>query len=658
MTPPLSRRDFLRLGFAALSPMGLNWLRRAASDPTAEPWWGDEFSNSTLDPVWSWVREDPTHWSLTTHPGYLRIITQGGGMVGATGDQQNLLLANAPGEEYQITTRVTINPTQNFQHAAILVYEDDDNYVQLNRAFANGDAVNFDHEADGVVKSTQRNETASVLYLRVAKRRTSYAGTYSLDGQAWLTVGRCQASLASPRIGVGAANRLYDTAEIPGDFDFFALTPPDSHIFLPAVARSYRPTDLLLVNGTVLTMDESQPAAQAIAIRDQCVTTVATEAEILALQGSQAGVIDLGGATLMPGFVDPHTHLLQEALTNGIESPQQAALEHGITTLGAAYTDPQLLKMMQTFHQAGDLQVRTSAYLVYADACGVVQGDWYREHPPTRAWGEMLRIGGVKVFADGSACGAPAVRYDHPTHGHGDLRFTQDEMNTIISAIHEVGYQAAIHALGDRAVDQVLNPIGHVLDGGANARRNRIEHNAVVRDDLLALYPQVDPIALIFGSYPACAPLVTPPPVEGQPWEWRWPDLLAANPSGHFAWHSDRGAALFPLPPLMHLFSMVTPYEVDIDGETICDTPDWLAHKMLTVADVLPMMTIEAAYALDRDGEVGSLRAGKLADLVVLSDNPLGVSPTAIKDLEVHMTMAGGRVAHRKSGFEDLCPAR
>lgn len=95
---------------------------------------------------------------------------------------------------------------------------------------------------------------------------------------------------------------------------------------------------------------------------------------------------------------------------------------------------------------------------------------------------------------------------------------------------------------------------------------------------------------------------------------------------------------------------------VHADGETICDTPEWLAHKMLTVEQVLPMMTIEAAYALFRDEEVGSLRTGKLADLIILSGNPLGVAPEAIKDIEVWMTMVGGQVEYWAPGQEALCP--
>jgi predicted amidohydrolase YtcJ len=106
----------------------------------------------------------------------------------------------------------------------------------------------------------------------------------------------------------------------------------------------------------------------------------------------------------------------------------------------------------------------------------------------------------------------------------------------------------------------------------------------------------------------------------------------------------------------MHLFSMVAPFEVDADGGTICDTPEWLAHKMLTVDQVLPMMTIEPAYALFRDQEVGSLRPGKLADLIILSGNPLTVGPAAIKDIQVRMTMVGGRVAYCAPGYEPLCP--
>ena len=68
----------------------------------------------------------------------------------------------------------------------------------------------------------------------------------------------------------------------------------------------------------------------------------------------------------------------------------------------------------------------------------------------------MLRIGGVKVFADGGACNVPAVSYRYPDGTSGDLYFDVDEMESIIREIEAEGHQAAVHALGDRAVDVVL----------------------------------------------------------------------------------------------------------------------------------------------------------------------------------------------------------
>jgi len=74
------------------------------------------------------------------------------------------------------------------------------------------------------------------------------------------------------------------------------------------------------------------------------------------------------------------------------------------------------------------------------------------------------------------------------------------------------------------------------------------------------------------------------------------------------------------------------------------------------VEEALPLMTVEAAYALLREGEIGSLKAGKLADLIILSANPLDVDHDAILDIQVLMTMVGGEVEHCEQGHEEICP--
>jgi hypothetical protein len=67
------------------------------------------------------------------------------------------------------------------------------------------------------------------------------------------------------------------------------------------------------------------------------------------------------------------------------------------------------------------------------------------------------------------------------------------------------------------------------------------------------------------------------------------------------------------------------------------------------------MMTIEAAYALFRDDDVGSLVAGKHADLVVLSANPLSVEPETIKDIQVLLTMVNGKAEFCRPEFKQTC---
>ena len=444
------------------------------------------------------------------------------------------------------------------------------------------------------------------------------------------------------------------------DFDFSQAEPLGTHLFLPIIMNSYTstlpvPADIIFHNGIVLTMEASPQQAQAIAIRGQRIVAVGANAEILALQGHATQLIDLHGLTLTPGFIDPHTHLLNDANKWGVnlEGAQQIALQNGVTMLGSMYTLPDFLAQMQDLDHAGRLRVRTSLYLNYTTNCGQVLGDWYKAYPPARAAGAMLRIGGVKLFLDGGSCGRPAFSYDHPIFGYGDLWFTQDQLNAAVASIHASGYQVALHALGDRAVEQALNAIEYALDGQPNSLRHRIEHNAVVRDDMLHRYAEVDPVSLIFGAYPCGIGNAAPSPQQS--WEWRWQDLLAANPDGHITWHSD--APLSPVSPLLNLYSMVTSHQVSSNGTTICDAPAGMAAKTLTVRQVLPMMTIEAAYALLAENEVGSLKPGKLADLVILSANPLVVDPEQIKDIKVQMTMVGGHVEYCAPTASALCPS-
>jgi predicted amidohydrolase YtcJ len=131
--------------------------------------------------------------------------------------------------------------------------------------------------------------------------------------------------------------------------------------------------------------------------------------------------------------------------------------------------------------------------------------------------------------------------------------------------------------------------------------------------------------------------------------------LIDANPDVHFAWHSD-SPAISPMPePMKNLFGFVTRREQKEDG-TFCEPPDWGADDLLTIDEALEIMTIGSAYAIRRDHEIGSLEAGKLADLIILSDNPTKVEDEAILDIQVLTTMVGGKVEYCIPEYSEFCP--
>lgn len=185
--------------------------------------WTDQFGTNLLQPHWFWVREDNTHWSLSANPGYMRITTQTGGVYGSSNNQQNILLTKIPPDDFRITTHLTIHPTENFQFAAIQVYQDDDNYVQINRAYTGAQTINFDIELGGTTVSTQIAAPAATLYLRIEKQGIHFIGYYSTDGSTYIKVGEGDAKLTDMQVGLSAGNNGSGVTEIPATFDFFTL---------------------------------------------------------------------------------------------------------------------------------------------------------------------------------------------------------------------------------------------------------------------------------------------------------------------------------------------------------------------------------------------------------------------------------------------------
>ncbi len=117
----------------------------------------------------------------------------------------------------------------------------------------------------------------------------------------------------------------------------------------------------------------------------------------------------------------------------------------------------------------------------------------------------MLRIPGVKIFSDGGSCNRMAFSFEPPDGGGpGDVFLETQALAEAIVEVQAAGYQAAIHALGDRAVETTLDAIDQALDGAANEFRHRIDHNVFIRPELLSRYGDIGVVPVAIGSLRVC----------------------------------------------------------------------------------------------------------------------------------------------------------
>jgi len=199
----------------------------ATSTPTSTatpyPIFRDDFAG-TLQPGWTWLRENDSKWSLTSEPGFLRIVLEGGSF------HRNLFIREVESEDFEITTHVLFKPTTNFQIAALLVYQDDATMIKFGRAFCDvqnlcvGNGIYFDNMQNAQFSGTNY-ATDTVLqdeaYLRITKIGSRLTGSYSEDGTNWMVIGVHESFMADPKVGLvaGQSNVVGAIAL----FDYFTL---------------------------------------------------------------------------------------------------------------------------------------------------------------------------------------------------------------------------------------------------------------------------------------------------------------------------------------------------------------------------------------------------------------------------------------------------
>jgi len=259
---------------------------------------------------------------------------------------------------------------------------------------------------------------------------------------------------------------------------------------------------------------------------------------------------------------------------------------------------------------------------------------------------EWLRVGGLKGFSDGSLGSTTALFFepydDAPeTRGlPGDEMFPEGAMRKRVEDADRAGLQVIIHAIGDKANSQILS-IYEGLPGlnGERDRRCRIEHAQHLRKEDIPRFARAGVIASMQPYHAAD--------------DGRWAEKRIGKEriKGTYAFRSllDAGATLAfgsdwtvaPLDPLQGIAAAVT--RRTLDGKH----PDgWVPEQKLTAEEAVRAYTLGSAWAEFAEQVKGSLTVGKLADLVILSDDIFKIDPGDIEKVRVRLTIVDGRVVH------------
>lgn len=264
---------------------------------------------------------------------------------------------------------------------------------------------------------------------------------------------------------------------------------------------------------------------------------------------------------------------------------------------------------------------------------------------------EMLAICGLKGFVDGIMGNSSAMfrePYDHRPDTRGRWRAMMSPpgtMEAMIRGADAAGLSPQIHAIGDLAVDTLLDMYAEAIrTGGPRDRRFRLIHAQVVEADDFARFGELGIIA------------------EVQPYhaidDMRWMETRIGDRAvGAYAFRSlrDAGALLvfgsdwpgtnaswYPAEPLLGIYAAVT--RQTLDGEP---PGGWYPDERIGLEDALEAYTVSAAYAEFAEDWKGRLAPGYAADLVVLSHDLFAIPPERIKDVRVLGTMVAGRWVYR-----------
>ncbi|MCQ4726748.1 amidohydrolase [Anaerotignum faecicola] len=345
-------------------------------------------------------------------------------------------------------------------------------------------------------------------------------------------------------------------------------------------------------------------------------------------------------------YMSTKVEFSDEEILGGLKNCDSIMIENGITSVHDAGAYGALTtRLYQKACQENIINVRLRPMIF--DMFGKDSNKKYIESfletgVYTGAGNEKYRIGPVKIMTDGSSSGPSSATlepYCHDPNLKGILVWNQEEADDIVMKAHKAGYQMTAHAVGDMAVTLMVNAYEKALKAYPRKdHRHRIEHCGITNPDLIR---RIKELGIIPISNPA---------------------FITINGSDYNRFYGNRVDYMFALKsyldegiitaigsdaPVTHPNPMYSLYGAlnradyktkDVVGEM----------QKVGILDIIRMFTYNCAYSSFEEDIKGSLEEGKLADMIILSENILDYPTENIFDIKTDLTMIDGKIVYTR----------
>lgn len=327
-----------------------------------------------------------------------------------------------------------------------------------------------------------------------------------------------------------------------------------------------------------------------------------------------------------------------------IRTIREMFIKQGVTSVHEIPASTLGVSVYQELLEEGQLPLRVTLYPVVPKQ---VEMDWLLRMGFRSGFGnDWLKLGGVKMFVDGGITAPAAALHDpYPNRPgyYGLLQLSQEELTEKVTNAHAAGLQVWLHTAGEKAQDMSLNAFEQALSATFREdHRHRLEHaaNAFCTPERIARYREL-------GVLPAA----------NSQFIHAFGFVLAK-------YYGDKAKVVFPYKTLLQA-GLKVPNGSDSTGTQPEGTnPFWgiwccvarrsfddslvCPEESISPMEALRMYTINAAYGANEDKDKGSIEPGKLADMVVVSEDILTVPTDRIKDIKVEKTIVGGEEVYSR----------